>query len=176
MLMISGIALLGSVFAMPIGQAEASSDKCSKNSGSGQVIGDFHSAALVCVSRSTALEVLGLDAGSDPTHYKATLCHIPPGNADAQHTISVDYSALPAHMAHGDVIGACSGWVSQSDVEATPACTALNAGSTGAGVWVPQVAAADAPNLNRYFTQVKNGALSGHPDSMGSSYREIRAQ
>jgi len=40
---------------------------------------------------------------------KATICHIPPGNPANQKTLSVGTSAVPAHMAHGDKMGACSG-------------------------------------------------------------------
>ena len=37
-----------------------------------------------------------------------TLCHAPPGNPDAAHTISVGAPAVPAHLAHGDTEGACA--------------------------------------------------------------------
>jgi hypothetical protein len=46
-----------------------------------------------------------------PTHTaqppQVTICHIPPGNPDNAQTITVDASALPAHLAHGDTQGAC---------------------------------------------------------------------
>jgi hypothetical protein len=38
---------------------------------------------------------------------KMTICHIPPGNRSARHTISVGESAWQAHQAHGDHRGAC---------------------------------------------------------------------
>jgi hypothetical protein len=38
-----------------------------------------------------------------------TLCHVPPGNPDAAHTVSVGAPAAPAHLAHGDAEGACAG-------------------------------------------------------------------
>ena len=38
---------------------------------------------------------------------KITICHIPPGNAGARHTISVSESAWDAHRKHGDRRGAC---------------------------------------------------------------------
>jgi hypothetical protein len=38
---------------------------------------------------------------------KVTICHIPPGNPDNAHEITVSISAVPAHLAHGDDIGAC---------------------------------------------------------------------
>jgi hypothetical protein len=36
-----------------------------------------------------------------------TLCHVPPGNPDAAHTVTVGASAVPAHLAHGDAEGVC---------------------------------------------------------------------
>lgn len=59
---------------------------------------------------------------SDPSHYlgvtqtppsgEITICHIPPGNYDARHTIAIDPSAWPAHQRHCaqgtcDYLGSC---------------------------------------------------------------------
>jgi subtilisin-like proprotein convertase family protein len=39
---------------------------------------------------------------------KVTICHFPPGNSAARHTIEVSAAALPAHcMNHGDTCGPC---------------------------------------------------------------------
>jgi cysteine-rich repeat protein len=35
------------------------------------------------------------------------LCHVPPGNPENRKTIEVGGAAVPAHLAHGDEIGAC---------------------------------------------------------------------
>lgn len=48
-------------------------------------------------------------ASADPKDHKVVICHIPPGNPDNQHTIVVDYHAVPAHLAHGDFLGPCDG-------------------------------------------------------------------
>lgn len=38
---------------------------------------------------------------------KVEVCHIPPGNPDNFHTITISENALPAHLAHGDLPGPC---------------------------------------------------------------------
>jgi hypothetical protein len=38
---------------------------------------------------------------------KLTICHVPPGNPDNAHTISVGAGAVEAHLAHGDYLGPC---------------------------------------------------------------------
>ena len=38
---------------------------------------------------------------------KVSVCHIPPGNPDNFHTITISEKAYAAHLAHGDVAGAC---------------------------------------------------------------------
>lgn len=39
---------------------------------------------------------------------KVQVCHIPPGNPENVHTITVSENALPAHLAHGDLAGTCN--------------------------------------------------------------------
>lgn len=46
-------------------------------------------------------------SGSVLTSGKTVICHIPPGNPDKAHTLSVGNSAVAAHLAHGDYLGAC---------------------------------------------------------------------
>jgi hypothetical protein len=76
------------------------------------------------VGKVTAASALGAVDDSDPSHYlgvaptppppsgEMTICHIPPGNYNARHTITIDPSAWPAHQRHCaegtcDYIGAC---------------------------------------------------------------------
>ncbi len=40
---------------------------------------------------------------------KVTICHIPPGNPAAKHTIVVGAPAVRVHLAHGDYLGRCAG-------------------------------------------------------------------
>jgi len=39
---------------------------------------------------------------------KVDVCHLPPGNPDNWHTISVSSNALGAHLGHGDLEGSCA--------------------------------------------------------------------
>jgi len=36
------------------------------------------------------------------------ICHVPPGNPSAAHTICIDEHAVPAHLRHGDTMGECT--------------------------------------------------------------------
>jgi hypothetical protein len=38
---------------------------------------------------------------------KVTICHRPPGNPNAAHTITISRSALEDHLSHGDTLGPC---------------------------------------------------------------------
>lgn len=42
-----------------------------------------------------------------PVPDELTLCHVQPGNPEKSQTITESISAVPAHLAHGDSIGAC---------------------------------------------------------------------
>jgi hypothetical protein len=56
-------------------------------------------------NNSASAECLG--AGEVPTYLPGTICHIPPGNPNAAHTITVGLPAVDAHLAHGDTEGPC---------------------------------------------------------------------
>jgi hypothetical protein len=49
----------------------------------------------------------GAAPGPKPDKGKVEVCHVPPGNPDEAHTISVGAPALSAHLAHGDTKGEC---------------------------------------------------------------------
>ena len=53
------------------------------------------------------IQVAESGGGGGGTDAKITICHIPPGNPGAKHTISISESAWPAHQAHGDTMGSC---------------------------------------------------------------------
>ncbi len=38
---------------------------------------------------------------------KVEICHFPPGNPGNAQSITINYAALPSHLAHGDVVGPC---------------------------------------------------------------------
>ena len=75
------------------------------------------------IGKVTAASASGPVDDTDSSHYlgvtstppptgQMTICHIPPGNFDARHTITIDVSAWPAHQGHCaqgtcDYIGSC---------------------------------------------------------------------
>jgi hypothetical protein len=62
--------------------------------------------------------VLGVAAVVTAQADKATICHVPPGNPDAAHTITVGGPAAEAHMDdHGDTLGPCPGEEARSPGE-----------------------------------------------------------
>src|SRR5689334_4954306 len=72
-------------------------------------------------------------ASGQATDSKVTICHIPPGNPANAHTITVDASAIPAHLGHDDTLLACESCVPVGGVcgGANGACcagTSCNAG------------------------------------------------
>ncbi|HEC85535.1 MAG TPA: VCBS repeat-containing protein [Thioploca sp.] len=60
------------------------------------------------------------DNGTGNGDQKVTICHIPPGNPSAAHTITISVNALQTHIDHGDTEGACpdSGGDDQDDQDA----------------------------------------------------------
>jgi hypothetical protein len=69
-------------------------------------------------------------AGNGAGEIKVTICHIPPGNPANEHTIVVGAPAVPAHLAHGDYLGACLATPSTPN---PPACDAPPSGSSSDG-------------------------------------------
>jgi CARDB protein len=65
-------------------------------------------------ARSQAFDVphrglAGLHLWLDRDEARVTLCHVPAGDPDHAHTLTVDVASLSAHLGHGDDIGACDG-------------------------------------------------------------------
>lgn len=56
----------------------------------------------------TVLTILLAAGAAQAKKPKVDVCHVPPGNPDNFHTITVSVNAVPAHLAHGDFIGACA--------------------------------------------------------------------
>jgi len=61
------------------------------------------SSALVCLILTFLLGSSAAWAGP-----KVEVCHVPPGNPANFHTITVSEKAFSAHLAHGDLAGACN--------------------------------------------------------------------
>ena len=68
--------------------------------------GSSVSKVLYAVASLFSFVVL-LSASSAYAETKVEVCHIPPGNPDNFHTITISENALSAHLAHGDLGGAC---------------------------------------------------------------------
>src|SRR5262245_60054846 len=56
---------------------------------------------------------------------KVTICHVPPGNPENAHEITVAESSLKAHFPHGDTLGTCEG-EPPPPVECAGECTLLD--------------------------------------------------
>ncbi|MDH3622448.1 MAG: PQQ-binding-like beta-propeller repeat protein [Myxococcales bacterium] len=55
--------------------------------------------------------------GGGGGHHKVLMCHVPPGNPDNAHEIWVGESAVPAHLDHGDTLGACPFACTEQEIE-----------------------------------------------------------
>ena len=64
-------------------------------------------ARSLMLQTAVALIAVAGFAGAAPEP-KTEICHIPPGNPENFHTISINLNALEAHLAHGDLGGACN--------------------------------------------------------------------
>jgi len=90
----------------------------------GEVEGDLKVASVIiiqtCVQADGSIVIVSiiviyqldelptaLPTSEGATGQKVTICHLPSGDEDKAHTLVVDESAVPAHLAHGDTLGAC---------------------------------------------------------------------
>jgi cysteine-rich repeat protein len=62
---------------------------------------------------------------------KVTLCHFPAGNPANLQTILVSEAAVPAHIAHGDLVGACTTVACPSSCDDGNLCTSDSCGTDG---------------------------------------------
>ena len=58
-------------------------------------------------------------ANAEEAEASVTVCHVPPGNPEAAHTVDVGAPSVPAHLAHGDTEGACADDTGEEDPEDT---------------------------------------------------------
>jgi len=90
---IDQVGVVGPVTQVTVNELFKNRGKGSLNSGRGNV---FDRVLVTTTGTSTP-----------GTSTNVVLCHIPPGNASAMHTIQVGAPAVQAHLAHGDTLGAC---------------------------------------------------------------------
>jgi hypothetical protein len=62
--------------------------------------------AACSATDSVFVNVVDVHCGNNGN--KVAVCHIPPGNPDNAHTICISANGVPAHLAHGCVLGACA--------------------------------------------------------------------
>ena len=73
---------------------------------------------IMCVLSSCCMLVFGIgninqamagncNYSSGGNDHKITICHIPPGHPENRHAITIDRSALAAHLEHGDFEEPC---------------------------------------------------------------------
>ena len=67
-------------------------------------------------------------APANSDSFKVTICHITGSKKHSAHTISVASSAVNAHLAHGDHLGACTG-TEKPRSHGTPSGTSQQSGS-----------------------------------------------
>ena len=72
-----------------------------------QADGSIVSVSIIVIQQLDELPT-AIPTSEGATGKKVTICHIPSSDEDKAHTIVVDESAVPAHLAHGDTLGACS--------------------------------------------------------------------
>jgi len=84
---------------------------------------------IFCCIGVSGLYVSGAAAAAPA---KVDVCHIPPGNPENAHTITISESALSTHLDHGDVVGACDSTptaaVGEAGYRSQSACTCPKAG------------------------------------------------
>ena len=61
---------------------------------------------LCTATDSVFVNVVDVHCGNNDN--KVLVCHIPPGNPANAHTICISENGVPAHLAHGCVLGACA--------------------------------------------------------------------
>ena len=69
----------------------------------------------VCKEDTEGNRIVGWGVSLDEDD-QVTICHMPPGRPSNGRTITISINALPAHLAHGDIIGPCENAMS-TDLE-----------------------------------------------------------
>lgn len=96
----------------------------------GAVIGLVAMAMAACTGESSQQQGTISQAGTSSG--KVVICHVPPGDPTSRQTIVVAESAEPAHLAHGDSLGACpNGCSSAADCDDGNLCTSDACGLDG---------------------------------------------
>ncbi|HEU5290913.1 MAG TPA: hypothetical protein VFU05_09745 [Cyclobacteriaceae bacterium] len=87
------------------GNTQANTGNTQTNSGNSGNSGNSNSQNNSGGNAGNSGNNAGSNTPEDTT--KVTICHVPPGNAAARHTLVINRSALKGHLGHGDTEGAC---------------------------------------------------------------------
>jgi hypothetical protein len=132
--------------------------------GPGNTLAGNGEASIYCDSTSMAFgdlaDIDGIEC--DNLEFQITLCHIPPGNPGNAQTITVDESAVPAHLAHGDTLGPCD------DGNADSHQVEIEAGQYDGGLKEPMFDPRDAQSAN------PTGSETGDRDESNRTLRHKR--
>lgn len=181
--MIGSNGLMAKAGNLVVAQAfadDSESTDISGSSGTGSGSGSGSSDCLVCVDTSSISSSAFSSSSSsesdsksksDNSSHKVSICHYS-GNSGNQVTLSIDDSAVPAHLALGDTYGDCSNTI--------PTCAALTGSGTVTGIWVPSSAVGNDTALNTYFADIQSGTSSNlqacSAANASQSYRDIHGQ
>jgi len=62
---------------------------------------------ILLVPSSESKPQSDFESGYGYGYGKVVVCHIPPGNPDNKHTITIGSPAVRGHLDHGDTLGPC---------------------------------------------------------------------
>ena len=109
----------------------------------------------VCI---TLLAILALSASAWAAD-KVTICHVPPGNPDNAHSISVSENAVQKHLNHGDFLGECCPCWEVSELQSVTAENQLpgdSCVSDGIGTVIQNIPGS-TPDVEGGFGAITNG-------------------
>lgn len=110
-----------------------------------------HAAKLLKIIALSLLLAMTCTAHANPQ--KVEVCHIPPDDPENAHEINVNEKALPAHLAHGDILGACP----RTAAEVDPPNVTIDPTLLPAPIQIAGVDGGDMRNVARMNSEIGDG-------------------